>query len=141
MAKDAKGHGSDAHKDANGQRLQPGDRVRDRAYHEVNAQGVKSPIEGTVSRTYFAGGNPSGQPLIAAKFGGATVTRSPGAVERIGGSGEAHVAGIASQHGIPTGHLYNRDAVNNAIASSNRAGRKIGGKEAKAIHALLKGRH
>lgn len=37
-------------------------------------------------------------------------------------------------------HGYNADAVNNAIASSNRAGRRIGGKEASAIHRLLKGR-
>jgi hypothetical protein len=31
-------------------------------------------------------------------------------------------------------------AVNAAIAASNRAGRRIGGKEARMIHALLKGR-
>jgi hypothetical protein len=37
-------------------------------------------------------------------------------------------------------HGYNPDAVNKAIASSNRAGRRIGGKEASAIHRLLKGR-
>ena len=36
---------------------------------------------------------------------------------------------------------YSAHAVNNAIASSNRSGRRIGGKEAKAIHALLRGRH
>lgn len=35
---------------------------------------------------------------------------------------------------------YNAEAVNKAIASSNRAGRRIGGKEAKLIHSLLKGR-
>ena len=35
---------------------------------------------------------------------------------------------------------YNRDAVNNAISSSNRSGRRIGGKEASAIHRLLRGR-
>ncbi len=35
---------------------------------------------------------------------------------------------------------YNPAAVENAIAASNRAGRKIGGKEARLIHALLKGR-
>jgi hypothetical protein len=35
---------------------------------------------------------------------------------------------------------YCPDAVNAAIASSNRGGRKIGGREAKLIHALLKGR-
>lgn len=35
---------------------------------------------------------------------------------------------------------YNKDAVNKSIESSNRSGRKIGKKEAKAIHSLLKGR-
>jgi len=35
---------------------------------------------------------------------------------------------------------YNAQAVNAAIAASNRAGRRIGGKEAKLIHALLQGR-
>lgn len=37
-------------------------------------------------------------------------------------------------------HGYSPDAVNAAIASSNRSGRRIGGREAKMIHALLKGR-
>jgi len=37
-------------------------------------------------------------------------------------------------------HGYSPDAVNKAIASSNRSGRRIGGKEASAIHRLLKGR-
>jgi hypothetical protein len=36
---------------------------------------------------------------------------------------------------------YSEVAVNKAISSSNRSGRKISGKEAKAIHSLLKGRH
>lgn len=35
---------------------------------------------------------------------------------------------------------YDKTAVDNAINSSNRSGRKIGGREAKMIHALLKGR-
>ena len=34
---------------------------------------------------------------------------------------------------------YSKHAVDNAIAASNRAGRKIGKGEAKRIHALLKG--
>lgn len=34
---------------------------------------------------------------------------------------------------------YSKDAVDKAIASSNRAGRRIGGREGKMIHALLKG--
>jgi hypothetical protein len=36
---------------------------------------------------------------------------------------------------------YSPTAVDNAIASSNRAGRHIGAAEAKAIHALLRGKH
>ncbi|HEY0329780.1 MAG TPA: hypothetical protein VGC77_11850 [Rhodopseudomonas sp.] len=36
---------------------------------------------------------------------------------------------------------YNPVAVNQAIEASNRAGRKISTKEARMIHALLKGRH
>lgn len=35
---------------------------------------------------------------------------------------------------------YNENAVNKAIAASNRSGRKIGKKEAEMIHAVLKGR-
>lgn len=34
---------------------------------------------------------------------------------------------------------YSPSAVNDAIAASNRAGRRIGGKEARMIHALLRG--
>jgi hypothetical protein len=37
-------------------------------------------------------------------------------------------------------HGYNPVAVNKAIEASNRSGRRIGAREAKAIHALLKGR-
>lgn len=36
---------------------------------------------------------------------------------------------------------YCAAAVDKAIAASNRAGRRISGKEANAIHALLKGRY
>ena len=44
-----------------------------------------------------------------------------------------------NEHG--SRHGYNPDAVNNAIAAQNRSGRgKIGGREASAIHRLLKGR-
>jgi len=41
----------------------------------------------------------------------------------------------------PVNPQYSEVAVNKAIASSNRAGRKISGREAKAIHRLLKGRY
>lgn len=37
-------------------------------------------------------------------------------------------------------HDYNPDSVNAAIASNNRHGPKIGGREAKLIHRLMKGR-
>lgn len=37
-------------------------------------------------------------------------------------------------------HGYSAEAVNKAIASSNRFGRRIGRAEAIAIHRLLKGR-
>lgn len=36
-------------------------------------------------------------------------------------------------------YRYNPQAVDNAIASSNRAGRRISGKEARLIHSLLRG--
>lgn len=39
----------------------------------------------------------------------------------------------------PSGPQYSRAAVEKAIAASNRAGRKIGKREAARIHALLKG--
>lgn len=44
-------------------------------------------------------------------------------------------------HGVPQASKYNAAAVNRAIASNNRHGPKIGGREAVAIHRLLRGRH
>lgn len=41
--------------------------------------------------------------------------------------------------GVPKSPAYNREAVDEAIESSNRAGRRISGREARAIHGLLKG--
>jgi hypothetical protein len=46
----------------------------------------------------------------------------------------ADIAAIEGRHG------YNAAAVQNAIEASNRHGRRIGRKEANAIHRLLKGR-
>lgn len=44
-------------------------------------------------------------------------------------------------HGGTIGrHGYNPDAINEAIASNNRHGPKIGGREAKLIHRLMRGR-
>jgi hypothetical protein len=44
----------------------------------------------------------------------------------------AHIAALASAN-----ERARRAAVNNAIASSNRHGRRIGAREARMIHALL----
>jgi hypothetical protein len=69
-----------------------------------------------------------------------SMTNLQGSIERghaMRSAGDGgHVPGFAAggRHG------YSPDAVNNAIAASNRAGRRIGGKEAAAIHRLLKGR-
>lgn len=64
-----------------------------------------------------------------------------------GGPGSGPKPGVGS--GIvptaPTGGAqrpgYNREAVNKAIAASNRGGQRIGGREAASIHRLLSGRH
>ena len=55
-------------------------------------------------------------------------------------AGQRNAQGYRTQGTAYEGPRYNRDAVNNAIASSNRSGRKIGGREASLIHRLLKGR-
>lgn len=47
---------------------------------------------------------------------------------------KAHGAKTIGRHG------YNPDAVQKAIESNNRHGPKIGGKEARMIHRLLRGR-
>lgn len=47
----------------------------------------------------------------------------------------------AQRYPLNPSHEYNKEAVNQAIESSNRSGKRIGGKEAKLIHSLLKGRH
>lgn len=140
MAKDAKGHGSEARS------------VRAGSY---DGKPVFHGVVGGQKVTNKAG-NPIAYASPEAALAGANSV----------GGGEAKVASIADQHGVPTGHLpwsksgtvpprfdhgasghpdstgssYHKGAVDNAIASSNRAGRRIGGKEAKAIHALLKGR-
>jgi hypothetical protein len=69
-----------------------------------------------------------------------SMTNLQGSIERghamrSAGDGR-HVSGFAAggRHG------YSPDAVNKAIASSNRSGRRIGGREAKMIHAIIKGR-
>lgn len=69
-----------------------------------------------------------------------TATYAPGAS---GHSEQPSVNGLGAirEANASSGGRYNAVAVNKAIESSNRSGRKISGKEAKQIHALLKGRH
>ena len=47
---------------------------------------------------------------------------------------------VAVARAVEAGSAYNREAVDQAIAASNRRGRKVPKKEAAAIHALLRGR-
>jgi hypothetical protein len=53
---------------------------------------------------------------------------------------DAAIANVDAVTSTPA-PAYNQEAINKAIAASNRAGQKIGGAEASAIHRLLKGRH
>ena len=65
-----------------------------------------------------------------------------------GGGGSTLLANRGGRNAPLTGTVnagasqgYNAAAVNKSIASSNRSGKRIGGKEASAIHRLLQGRH
>ena len=69
-------------------------------------------------------------PVKSISVNGKTVTYHPPA---------SHVRATQKPETIGR-HQYNPEAVNAAIASSNRHGRKIGGKEASAIHRLMMGR-
>lgn len=51
------------------------------------------------------------------------------------------VVGTATPDDEGRSPKYNKESVDRAITASNRAGRKIGSKEAKLIHQLLQGRH
>lgn len=53
----------------------------------------------------------------------------------------ADIAAMGEEAAATYRALYCPEAVNRAIESSNRAGRRIRTREATMIHALLKGRH
>lgn len=79
----------------------------------------------------------SGSVPVHDSMAGLSAGIARGHAMRTAGDG-GHVPGY-NEHG--SRHGYSPDAVNNAIAAQNRSGRgKIGGREAKMIHALLKGR-
>lgn len=53
---------------------------------------------------------------------------------------EAHAVSRPGYNEHGSRHGYNPDSVNKAIDASNRGGQRISGKQANAIHRLLKGR-
>lgn len=79
----------------------------------------------------------SGAPPVHDSMAGLSAGIARGHAMRTAGDG-GHVPGY-NEHG--SRHGYSPDAVNSAISAQNRSGRgKIGGREAKMVHALLKGR-
>lgn len=130
--KDAKGHGSDArgahsegvnqvgqqkHFDSQGLPLAPGDTVQDKGRAWVGQDGTASPVQGTVTRTYFEGGDPeNGKPLMDVKIGGAsgtTVTRS--------GTGVTKVGGADITNADRASNLQNTAFAKNEVANSNKS--------------------
>lgn len=122
--KDAKGHGSDARAEAAGH--YDGKPV----FHGYTASG---------NRVLNASGNPIAYASAEAAVAGAKFTQDQHAANEL--SRGSQKSGAVPVHAGAAGPQYDRQAVNDAIASSNRAGRRIGGREAKMIHSLLKGRH
>ena len=157
MAKDAKGHGSESR---GGSNLPPrfdmqnrpgfprGMPLQGHPYHTKTndelryiakdageaAKNMQGMGNGSAEGKYLDQVNDASTVLGYRQRGGADLSQSP-------------AVGVAAQHGIDTSHLagpgrfgYNPDSVNKAIESSNRSGRRIGGKEAGMIHALMRGR-
>ncbi len=101
-------------------------------------KGSKIPsAEETLSTKAIVGSNP-----IKPTRGAAGHYKKGGAVKKADGgdvdASKAPQRTTASQNVYSP--KYNEDAVNKAIASSNRSGQRISGKESSAIKALLKGR-
>lgn len=124
--------------------------MKDAKGHGSNARTANS-VDATFSSKAGVGGLGKGMyaRLASGEQYKLNAAATGGMVPRVGSEIDPaqHTKVIAEQHGIPTAHLapggrfgYNPQAVNNAIASSNRAGRRIGGREASMIHRLLKGR-
>jgi hypothetical protein len=146
MAKDAKGHGSEGH----GGSGNLSDAARSALKPSVPTQ-PGSPFNRT--RLSLSGG----QPVASNEHAAATLASGPKSApvathDMMGRSQESldkfskryppdkPGQGYRRRYPEYEGPRYNRDAVNKAIASSNRSGRKIGGREASLIHRLLKGR-
>jgi hypothetical protein len=134
--KDAKGHGSDSR----------GGQFPDHAAR-IRADSEKNPLKG-----YFLGGGTPASDQAAREIlssGGPKSDPAPvhDAMQTPGHSTDPH----AFDNDYPSHSMYKQankqldrsnpnyhaGAVQNAINSSNRSGRRIGGKEAAAIHRLL----
>ena len=166
MAKDAKGHGSEARgggvpgevpvpgrKGAVGVPLSSMMPQRRSSFDTINAgrksegaQPMDEKRRGTFDvLDYLAGDGP--RPAVFDAAAKANPDAAAAAKLAEGGAPgkntavPVHAGAAGRQDSGPTNPRYNRDAVNAAIASSNRSGRKIGGKEAAAIHRLLSGGH
>ena len=158
MAKDAKGHGSEKRGGASPvqsenapfkSRLGPlaGDlRTNPSGPHVaagVDKSGRTVPVtvsDADAAKALAGGGAKSAAvPVHSGAAGRSPLDASGMSLDRPA-AGQRNAQGYRTQGTAYEGPRYNRDAVNNAIASSNRSGRKIGGREASLIHRLLKGR-
>ena len=118
---------------------------------------AKTGLRPVSRRAYKKGGKVMGVPCVmradrpARKSGGATESANAKVNRNVKDAnaeafGKPHIGGLKTggrakrADGGEAPPKYSKDAVDDAIASSNRSGRKIGGKEAAQIHALLKGR-
>lgn len=145
MAKDAKGHGSDRR---GGSMPIPG-----HDYHTKTSDQLRYIAkDASAAATAMRGHSPASEGKYLDQVNDASTVlgfRQRGGEDFSRPTAAMASKNIAAQHDISTDHLapqtigrhgYNPDSVNKAIASSNRAGRRIGGKEASAIHRLLRGR-
>jgi hypothetical protein len=139
--KDAKGHGSDGN---GGNRAVP---IKGHAFHmKPTAQLQFISRDASAAAKAMQGHNPQAEAKYLDQMNDAQTILS---YRSRGGKNfsAAHQSGVDAARDTPSGalapggrHGYNPTAVNQAIASSNRAGRRIGGNEASAIHRLLRGR-
>ena len=164
MAKDAKGHGSEKRGAGGGMPLEghPYHQKTDaelryiakdagQAAQASRGLSAYNPTNGPREDTegkYLDQMNDASTVLGFRQRGGADLSQDKQAAAKLAegsapgkGAVPVHPGAAGRQDSGPTNPRYNRDAVNASIASSNRSGRKIGGKEAAAIHRLLSGGH
>jgi hypothetical protein len=129
--KDAQGHGSNGRGSGG---------IADAIAKSNASFGARSPVlkSGDQLGDRGSGGQQSGNPVTAGGHGGDWGNMAAASSMASGPKSEP----------VPThdsmggrGQGYSPDAVNKAIAASNRSGQRIGGREASMIHALLKGRY